>query len=316
MRNTKKKNSIIYKHVTKVIFVLLLISLAYIITSSISSEKLINTPKFDKDKAFAFLTEQCKFGPRPLGTPAHELTRNYLIAELKKYTDQVSTQEFYYQIGNKVPRITNIIANFGDTNKPSILLCAHWDTRPTADEEKDPKKRKQAILGANDGASGVAVLLELARLFKQNPPKSPVTIILFDGEDYGPDENNMFIGSKYFANNYNKNQEFKLAILLDMVGDADLNIYRETYSQKYVESTNDLIWNTAKKSGYQKYFIDKEKYKIKDDHVPLLLAGIPCVNIIDFDYPYWHTLEDTVDKCSADSLQVVGDVITKVVYSN
>ncbi|MHB1459033.1 MAG: M28 family peptidase [Armatimonadota bacterium] len=212
-------------------------------------------------------------------------------------------------------RLTNIIAKFGKTSGNPILLCAHWDTRPIADRDRDPSKRKTPIIGANDGASGVAVLLELARLFKVSPPSVPVTIVLFDGEDYGPTGDDMFLGSSYFASNHEKGIKFRFGILLDMIGDKNLNIYREANSQAAARNVNDLVWSTAKQLGYARNFIDNVKFSINDDHIPLIRAGIPCVDIIDFDYMPWHTTYDTPDKCSPESLKIVGDVISKVVYS-
>lgn len=272
-------------------------------------------PKFDSEGAFNILKEQCAFGPRPVGAEAHDKTRDYLAGELRKHADTVQIQNFQSVLGGKKMQLSNIIAKFGDTKSPSILLCAHWDTRPTADEELERADRKRPIIGANDGASGVAVLLELARMFRERPPVVPVTIVLFDGEDYGPTGEDMFLGSKYFASNIQPSTKYRYGILLDMIGDKDLQIYRETNSQDNAKSIVDKVWTAARDLVYKDTFKDEVKYGISDDHIPLIKAGIPCIDVIDFDYPYWHTLADTVDKCSADSLKIVGETIAQLVYS-
>lgn len=274
-------------------------------------------PSFDSSRAFGVLTKQCDFGPRPVGSKAHEQTCEYLYGQLKPLADSVSLQKFNHVRDGKTYQLTNIIAKFGaDKKQAAILLCAHWDTRPTAEQELEVENRRKPILGANDGASGVAVLIELAYMFRKRPPDVPVTIVLFDGEDFGPSGDHMFLGSKYFASTVRDQlSNFRYGILLDMVGDKELTIYREQFSENAGKEINDKIWRTAERLGYDKVFKNKVKYRIGDDHLPLIKAGIPCVDIIDFDYAYWHTLEDTVDKCSPESLKTVGEVIARVVYS-
>ncbi|MHB1000900.1 MAG: M28 family peptidase [Armatimonadota bacterium] len=284
-------------------------------SKSISVQPDIPVTSFDAKNAFTILVKQCEFGPRPVGTPAHDQTRLYLIEELKKYARSVEMQDFNYTLAGKSQPLSNIIARFGSTSANSILLSAHWDTRPTADRETDLSKRQTPIIGANDGASGVAVLLELARMFHDNPPVVPVTIVLFDGEDYGPTGDDMFIGSRYFASKLPKPTGYRYGILLDMIGDKDLGIYREGNSQISAKPVVDKIWNTARGLGYSRYFINSVKFTIIDDHIPLIEAGLPCADVIDFDYRPWHTTADTIDKCSPESLKVVGDTISKLVYS-
>ncbi|MFA6666606.1 MAG: M28 family peptidase [Armatimonadota bacterium] len=272
-------------------------------------------PAFNGERAYSILEKQCSFGPRPPGTEAHKKTRDYLISELKQYSNAVEAQAFTHASAKKTYDMWNIIARFGDTAKPGILLAAHWDTRPMADQEVDPARRKLPITGANDGASGVAVLLELARIFHESPPPVPVTIVLFDGEDFGYTSDQMYLGSRYFAARLKDFGSCKFGILLDMVGDKDLNINREGYSNQFAKSVVDRIWAAAKARGFGEYFPDEVKYAVMDDHLPLIQAGLPCADVIDFDYAYWHTLSDTPDKCSAKSLKIVGDVISYVVYS-
>jgi len=271
------------------------------------------TPKFDSQDAFSILQKQCDFGPRPVGTKAHDQTRDYLVSELQKYSDKVESQNFTQKVGGKELALSNVIARFG-SGTPGILLCAHWDTRPTADQELEVAKRKIPIMGADDGASGVAVLLELARMFHEKPPAIPVTIVLFDGEDYGPSGDDMFLGSSYFAKNGHIS-DYKFGILLDMVGDKQLELPREGNSQDKALSVTDKVWAAGKSLGYGKVFSDNISYSIGDDHIPLINAGLPCTDVIDFNYAYWHTTQDTVDKCSPESLKIVGDTVAKVVYT-
>ena len=195
------------------------------------------------------------------------------------------------------------------------MLCAHWDSRPRSENDPDSSKKSLPILGANDGASGVAILLDLGRVFQKQPPPVGVDIVLFDAEDWGLNggEEGWFVGSKFFAQNL-KGYRPRLAILLDMVGDSSLDIYREGYSQKYAGEINDYIWETAK-NEHATAFADSVKYTISDDHVPLLEAGIKVVDLIDFDYPYWHTQGDTPDKCSPQSLETVGKVLISAIYN-
>lgn len=271
-------------------------------------------PAFDGKRAFADLDKQVSFGPRVPGTRAHLECRDWLMTELEKSADRVELQTFTQVVNGKSLRLYNIFGIFNENAPKRIILCAHWDTRPTADEELDPANRRKPIVGANDGASGVAVLLELARQFKAKRPDVGIIIAFWDGEDYGPDVNNMLMGSRYFAKNMGKLRP-TYGILLDMVGDRDLQIYKETNSVLAAPDLVEKVWRVAGELGYRKYFPNAQKYTIIDDHIPLIEAGVPCIDLIDFDYPYWHTLQDTVDKCSAQSLQIVGEVVAAVVYS-
>jgi len=271
-------------------------------------------PAFDGKRAFADLEKQVSFGPRVPGTPGHLQCRDWLMGELQKTADRVEVQTFTQVVNGKSLRMYNIFGIFNENASKRVMLCAHWDTRPTADEELDPANRRKPILGANDGASGVAVLLELARQFKLKRPEVGVIIAFWDGEDYGPDVNNMLLGSRYFARNMGKLRP-TYGILLDMVGDKDLQIYKETNSVYAAPELVERVWRVAGELGYRKFFPNSIKYTIIDDHVPLIEAGVPCIDLIDFDYPYWHTLQDTVDKCSPTSLQVVGEVVAAIVYA-
>jgi Zn-dependent M28 family amino/carboxypeptidase len=178
--------------------------------------------------------------------------------------------------------------------------------------EIDPEKKKQPIPGANDGASGVAVLLELARQFAAKPPPVGVQIVLFDGEDYGPGNDRMYLGARYYAKRPARPKP-EYAILIDMIGDKDLQIWREQYSENNAPEINDKVWKAAEALG-AKAFQPGLKHTITDDHLPLQEAGFKAIDLIDFDYGPWHTLDDTPEKCSPASLRTVGEVLAKVVY--
>ena len=267
---------------------------------------------FDAQRAFEILKKQCEFGPRPPGSSAHRETQNYLFTELQKYANNVVLQPHQYETNGVTLQLNNILAEFGSSSGETLLLAAHWDTRPFADRDPKPENQDKPILGANDGASGVAVLLEIARVLKQHSPPRRVIIALFDGEDYGKSVENMFIGSRYFAQNLGKWRP-DYGILLDMVGDKDLSIPIERYSWDANREFTKLIWNRAAALGLTP-FQQRLGAAILDDHVPLIKAGIPMVDIIDFTYPYWHTVEDTVDKCSPKSLEVVATLVISIIY--
>ncbi len=274
-------------------------------------------PGFNSDTAWNYLIKQCSFGPRSPGSIGAKACQDYLMNELKKFTPNVRLQPFTHTDTRlkKTFNLNNIIADFGSESGKRIILCAHWDSRPRADMDSDPSKRNLPIIGANDGASGVAVILELARNFAQNPPPVAVTIIFFDGEDYGRSGENWdyLLGSKYFAKSADAS-EYKYAVLLDLVGDADLEIKREYNSYKYARSQQDKIWNIASKlKVYQ--FVEQFQPPVIDDHLSLIEIGIPAVDLIDFDYKYWHTQQDTPEHCSKESMEAVGKVLLQLIYS-
>jgi Zn-dependent M28 family amino/carboxypeptidase len=240
---------------------------------------------------------------------------------LRGLADDVRLQEFVHTGygGERMP-LTNIIASFNPGASTRILLCAHWDTRPRAEHDEDKTRREEPILGANDGASGVAVMLELAGLLKSSPPAVGVDIALFDGEDYGleNDHQRYLLGSRYYAANRGAGELPRFGILLDMVGDKFLDLPKERYSVRYAPDIVDLVWKTAAGLGIRQ-FEDEQGEEILDDHIPLNEAGIKTIDIIDFNYPdqtnrFWHTHQDIPDNCSAESLEAVGTVLTHVVY--
>ncbi|MBI2618575.1 MAG: M28 family peptidase [Ignavibacteriales bacterium] len=278
-------------------------------------------PRFDATQAFRFLTAQTDFGPRNPGSSGYQKCLVFLQSELKKYADTVSVQGFSYRTSRGEPhRGNNIIGRFHSHGGSRILLTAHWDTRPWADMDENPEDRSKPILGANDGASGVAVLLEIARQLNLLPPSVGVDIVFFDAEDTGEtgSSESFALGSQWFAKNLPPNTRYRFAINLDMVGDKNLEIPREEYSDTYAPDLMDLISSTAKVLGYPQ-FADRRVPGIYDDHMPLNKANIPAVDLIDFNYPdetnrYWHTLQDTPDKCSPESLGAVGTVLLHVIY--
>ena len=272
-------------------------------------------PPFDGEHAFTLLKKQCDFGPRVPNTKGHEQCLAFLENELSPYADKVERQHFTFSDTSRHERLdlTNIIGVINPNATRKILLLTHWDTRPTADQEIDPDKKKMPIPGADDGASGTAVLLELARNLHRKRPDIGVVLLFVDGEDWGPGDDKMYLGARYFAQHPGVYRP-DYAILLDMIGDDKLDVYREKSSQELHPDINDKVWKAAADLGYGVQFPDQVKYQITDDHDPLNAAGIPTVDLIDFDYAYWHTLDDTPDKCRPESLKVIGDVMQKVIY--
>jgi glutaminyl-peptide cyclotransferase len=253
---------------------------------------------FDGQRAYEDVKTQVEFGPRVPGTAGHAQTQEWIRSELEDAGWQVEIQESE-ALGHP---IRNIIARRND-ERPQIILGAHYDTRLYADNDPDPLNHREYVPGANDGASGVAVLLELARTLPADT--APIWLVFFDAEDNGNIESwDWILGSREFVRN--NSFQPRAVVIVDMIGDADLNIYKEYNSNPEL---TDEIWNTAKSLGYESKFISEYKHSMLDDHTPFLEAGIPAIDIIDFDYPYWHTIQDTVDKVSAQSLEIVGRTV-------
>jgi len=286
-------------------------------TTAQNLPRKMTVPDFDGQKAFSNLQAQTDFGPRNPNSIGHQKCLDYLFVELSRYAEKVTKQNFSHRgYGGENLTLTNIFGTFNSRASDRILLLAHWDTRPRADQEKDPSKQNRPILGANDGASGVGVLLEIARLLKQDAPPIGVDLLFVDGEDYGKsqDLDSYFLGSRYFMKVKSENYRPRFAVLLDMVGYKDLQIPMEQNSMKFAPQAVELIWSTAEDLGVTQ-FVNIPGEEISDDHVPLNAGGIPTVDIIDFQYPYWHTTQDTPDKCSAESLEAIGKVLMHVLYA-
>jgi hypothetical protein len=280
-------------------------------------------PRFDEDHAFSYLVAQCDFGPRNPGSDGYYACLDYLITELDQSANEIILQDFSYQEQryNKQYNLENIIARFNPDADFQTVISAHWDTRPWADQEDLRQDRDQPIIGANDGASGVAVLLELAKIMGENPPPIGVNLVFFDGEDLGvPGENETYCqGSRFFAKNLPIPRPNE-AINLDMVGDKQLVLPIERYSLEYHPELVRHLWDRAKDMGLDA-FIGRVDYAIYDDHIPLNeIAGIPSIDLIDFKYPnsyanFWHTLNDIPENCSEESLGQVGDLMVDYIYN-
>lgn len=253
---------------------------------------------FDGHLAYEQVLAQVAFGPRPTGSEAGWATGDFIIAELNKMGWQAEPQEFLFM----GVQSRNIIGHKEGSSGPVIIISAHYDTRPAADQDPDPTRRGEPIEGGNDGASGVAVLLELARVLNSEKLKNDVWLAFFDAEDRGRLDGWPFsVGARYMAENLTVNPQS--VVVLDMIGDADQQLY---YEQNSTAELSKQIWAVAAELGYEANFIPEFKYTIIDDHLPFLERLIPAVDIIDFDYAYWHTVEDTADKVSPESLERVG----------
>ena len=257
-------------------------------------------PAFSGAAAYQQVLAQTKIGPRPTGTEAGWQTGDYIIAQLQQSGWQVETQEFEYQ----GVQARNIIGKQG--SGPVTIVGAHYDTRRQADHDPDPVKHAQPVIGANDGASGVAVLLEMARTLDVPKTGREVWLTFFDAEDNGRlDGWDWIAGSTYLAQHLTVTPT--AMILLDMIGDADQQLY---WDRNSAPQLNTSIWQTAAQLGFAQQFIPQYKWTMIDDHIPFAQRGIPAVDLIDFDYPEWHTTHDTADKVSAQSLERVGRTIS------
>jgi Zn-dependent M28 family amino/carboxypeptidase len=253
---------------------------------------------FDGQRAYTDVQTQVSFGPRVPGSQGHARAQEWMRAELESAGWQVEIQTSE-ALGHP---IENLVARRG-SEPPGLILGAHYDTRMFADNDPDPAKHTEFVPGANDGGSGVAVLLELARTLPEGT--IPVWLVFFDAEDNGRIPGwDWILGSREFVRNNPVRP--RAAIIVDMVGDADLNIYKERNSDPELMEE---IWGVARGLGYESNFLPEYKHSMIDDHTPFVEAGIPAVDIIDFDYPYWHTTQDTTDKVSAESLQAVGETL-------
>lgn len=282
------------------------------------SSQASSIPRFDGTVAYQLVERQVEFGPRVPGTPGHHAMAAWLEDYLAARADSLVLQRFrHVTVEGDTISLVNVLARFGPIDARAILFLAHWDTRPVADQAFDSAERELAVPGANDGGSGVAILLELADIMSQTPPPGAVDILLVDGEDYGDFSlgKDVFLGSRYFARNLPAGYDIEYGVLLDMVGDRDLEIFVEGNSNRLAPGAVDRVWNVAQRLGFGDIFQREVRHTINDDHIALNAAGIPTVNVIDFDYPYWHTAEDTPDKVSASSLGAVGTVMTRLVYS-
>ncbi|MBI4384112.1 MAG: M28 family peptidase [Nitrospinae bacterium] len=266
---------------------------------------------------WGYLETLCGFGPRNPGGEGHRRAREFIKQTGLKYADGVTEQKFVYPLpgGGELPMANVEFLFTGREAGRPILIGTHYDTRPYADEEPDLALHTQPILGANDGGSGAAVLLGLARYLKEHKPRRPVRLVFFDGEDFGPKFSmEMFLGSKHYAGQLLGRDEKEwpfCVVIVDMVGDKELEIFKEINSEKSASWLTDAIFRTAGRLRLPQ-FRDSVKHAVLDDHTAFLRLDIPSAAVIDFDYPHWHRLSDTLDKCSPESLSAVFSAVAAV----
>ncbi len=267
--------------------------------------------EFDGASAFHYLETQVAFGPRVPGTEAHRRMDAWLDSLLRQRADTLIVQRWKHVTvkGDTLPMV-NFLARYQPAAQTRILFLAHWDSRPHADGPNS-RDSSAAVPGANDGGSGVALLLGVTDVLERAPPSVGVDLLFVDGEDYGDFTNtpqDVLIGSKYYAANQVPGPKPMYAVLFDLIADKDLQIYQEGNSLVGAPEVVSLVWDTAKELGLGGTFISSPRHTLIDDHLELQKAGLRAIDVVDFDYPYWHTPDDTPDKVSAQSLQTVGDL--------
>ena len=289
---------------------------------------------FSADSAYRYVADQVAFGPRVVNSKAHGKCAAYLVNKLKQWSSEVTVQEGTVPAYNGTPlKFKNIIASFGPAGNHRIILASHWDSRPYADYDPDPANRRKPIDGANDGASGVGILLEMARQMSITPPPVGVDIVLFDAEDYGPPQDERTDtdtqqfwgqGAQYWSKTPHKpGYTASYGILLDMVGARNATFLMEGISMDYAPGIVSKVWDMGIRLGYNAYFIRERGGYITDDHVPVnQILQVPMIDLIHLDqysrtgfYPYWHTLGDSLDKIDPLTLEVVGRTLMAVVYN-
>ena len=274
------------------------------------------TSEFDGTRALAYVEQQLAFGPRVPNTVGHRQTGDWLERELRSRADTVIVQAFTHRTGRgDTLALRNFLAQFQPRATERVLLLAHWDTRPKADKSPNLGQQRLPVPGANDGGSGVAVLLGVADALKARAPVVGVDLLFVDGEDYGDfsDSTETLLGSRYFARHLPAGYTPLYAVLFDMVGDKDLEILQEGNSVAFAPEVVQRVWSIAERIGYGRVFVSRVGDSFTDDHLPLQQVGIRAIDVIDFTYPYHHTTDDTIDKVSAASLKIVGDVAVALV---
>ena len=273
-------------------------------------------PAFIADSAMAYCQAQCDFGPRTMNSKAHDLCEEWIVNKFKGFGLEVETQkaDLTGWDGTKL-HSTNIIAHFNPEAQRRILICAHWDSRPWADNDPDSTNWHKPVLAANDGASGVGVMLEVARLLQNDTTLAiGVDLVCFDA---------WALGAQYWAKNLSGDNKPQFGILLDMVGGQGAKIYQEQLSLRYAASIVDKVWSAARHAGYSSVFVNEVGGQITDDHVPVNKAGIPTVDVIPF-YPdcrqsafgpTWHTVNDDMEHLDINTLKAVGQMLIQVIYS-
>ncbi len=338
VNNQYNTHNNMFKHLFLIVFVIL-VSCNFSPAKNSSAEKrkkktISETPVFNQDSAYIFVKEQVDFGPRVPNTEAHDKCAEYLSEKLKQFGAEVIVQEAELSaFDNTLLHAKNIIGQYKPEIKDRVLLFAHWDSRPFADHSSDVSRQNEPILGANDGGSGVGVLLEIARQLEKNTLPFGVDIIFFDAEDYGtPDHievknekpDTWCLGSQYWGKNpHVENYYARFGILLDMVGASNATFYREMNSKYFAPRILKKVWKTAHKLGYGNYFVFQDGGGITDDHVYVNKhLSIPCVDIIQYEPnsdssfgSYWHTHDDNMDVIDKNTLKAVGQTVLEFIYS-
>lgn len=290
-------------------------------------------PQFNADSAYQYIQSQADFGPRVPNTKAHQACGAYLAAKLEQFGAKVYNQQVdLMAYDNTILKARNIIGAYNPESKKRVLLCAHWDSRPYADQDSDKKNHRTPILGVNDGASGVGILLEVARQLQQQAPAIGIDIIFFDAEDYGTPYfhrgtyrgDTWCLGSQYWGrvphvDGYNA----RFGILLDMVGGKGASFYQEIFSKRTADKYVKKVWDAAHRLGFGTLFPKEEGTEVTDDHVYVYnLRKIPCVDIINYDPhsdtgfgDFWHTMGDTMDVIDKSTLNAVGQTVLEVIYT-
>lgn len=283
---------------------------------------------FCRDSAFSFVKSQCDFGPRVPNTPAHEACAAYLVSQLKRLGAEVVEQKAVLTAydGTQL-KSNNIIGSFFPEKGNRVIFFSHWDSRPFCDQDEDKSNHRKPVMGANDGASGVGVLLEMARVIQQREPLCGVDVVFFDSEDYGAPyffegkaDNDWCLGSQYWSRNPHYKEKPRYGVLLDMVGGAQPTFFIDKVTERYALSVAERLWSRAAEMGYGASFAFREGGMIMDDHYYVnIWAGVPTVDVIDFNadrgFPRtWHTVDDTPANIDPASLEMVGRVITSLLY--
>lgn len=290
-------------------------------------------PDFNADSAYIYLQEQCDFGPRTMNSVAHDKCEKWIIQKFEQYGCKVTTQKATLNGYDGTPlRSTNIMASYNPEATTRIMFCAHWDCRPWADNDPDSTNWRKPIVAANDAASGVGVMIELARILKGSGLELGVDFICFDAEDYGTPQwfegedpgDTWALGAQYFANNLPEGYAPRYGILLDMVGGVGAKFYREGMSMQYAPAIVKKVWNAARQVGYGSYFPKADGGMITDDHIPVnQTANIPCIDVIPY-YPdcaqssfgpTWHTIADNMDNIDKNTLKAVGQTMVQVLFT-
>ena len=326
------------KYILSIVAAVVLVACGTTKKSQSEDQKAVSV-MFSADSAYAFCAAQCQYGPRTMNSEAHEKCGQWIVEKFRQYGCEVELQKADLKgYDGTILKSTNIIAKSrqltANSKQPRILICAHWDSRPWADNDPDSANWRKPVMAANDGASGVAVMLEIARLLQENDSASmAVDFICFDAEDWGipqwendGDADSWALGAQYWAANCQKPiaNSYQYGILLDMVGGQSARFYQEYFSMKYARNIVEKVWQAASAAGYGSYFPAKDGGGVTDDHIPVNeKAGIPCIDIINH-YPdceqssfgpTWHTINDDMQHIDKNTLQAVGQTLIQLLFS-